>query len=69
VHSVTILADDGLTTEAMSKSLFVLGLAKGMALIESQPGLDAIVVDDMGALHFSSGLMAAPAQRSGAVQA
>ncbi|HEX5354904.1 MAG TPA: FAD:protein FMN transferase [Aquabacterium sp.] len=69
VHSVTILADDGLTTEAMSKSLFVLGLDKGMALIESQPGLDAIVVDDAGALHFSSGLMAAPAQRSGAVHA
>lgn len=69
VHSVTILADDGLTTEAMSKSLFVLGLDKGMALIESQAGLDAIVVDHLGELHFSSGLMAAPAQRSGAVPA
>lgn len=69
VHSVTILADDGLTTEALSKSLFVLGLSKGMALIESQPGVDAIVVDAQGNLHFSSGLMAAPSQRSGAVQA
>lgn len=69
VHSVTILADDGLTTEALSKSLFVLGLSKGMALIESQPGVDAIVVDAKGTLHFSSGLMAASAQRSGAVQA
>ncbi len=66
VHSVTILAEDGLTTEALSKALFVKGLGAGMALIESQPGVDAIVVDAQGQLHFSSGLMAAPAQRTGA---
>jgi thiamine biosynthesis lipoprotein len=69
VHSVTILADDGLTTEALSKSLFVLGLNKGMALIATQPGADAIVVDAAGVLHFSPGLMAAPVQRSGSAQA
>jgi thiamine biosynthesis lipoprotein len=66
VHSVTILAEDGLTTEALSKALFVKGLGPGMALIESQPAVDAIVVDAQGQLHFSSGLMAAPVQRSGA---
>ncbi len=63
LHSVTILADDGLTTEALSKALFVLGLGPGMALIEAQPGVDAVVVDAQGQLHFSSGLMAAPTQR------
>jgi len=63
---VTILAEDGLTTEALSKALFVKGLGPGMALIESQPAVDAIVVDAQGQLHFSSGLMAAPVQRSGA---
>ncbi|RZU02805.1 FAD:protein FMN transferase [Rivibacter subsaxonicus] len=57
VHSVTILADDGLTSEALSKSLFVLGLEQGMRLIESQPGVDAVVVDAQGALHYSSGLL------------
>ena len=56
IHSVTILAADGLTAEAMSKSLFVLGLERGMALIESQPGVDAIVVDARGQLHYSTGL-------------
>ena len=56
VHSVTILAADGLTAEAMSKSLFVLGVERGMALIESQPGVDAIVVDAHGRLHYSTGL-------------
>jgi FAD:protein FMN transferase len=56
VHSVTILAPDGLTSEALSKSVFVLGLDAGMRLIETQPGVDAIVVDPAGVLHFSSGL-------------
>lgn len=62
VRSVTILADDGLTTEGLSKSVFVLGLERGMQLVESLRGVDAIVVDAAGALHYSSGLLgAAPA--------
>jgi thiamine biosynthesis lipoprotein len=58
VHSVTVLAEDGLTTEALSKSVFVLGVEKGLRLIESQRGVDAVVVDATGALHYSSGLLA-----------
>ena len=58
IHSVTILAADGLTAEALSKTLFVLGLERGMALIESQPGVDAVVVDAHGQLHYSTGLQA-----------
>jgi thiamine biosynthesis lipoprotein len=56
VHSVTILGADGLTTEALSKSVFVMGLERGMRLIESQAGVDAVVVDAAGRLHYSSGL-------------
>lgn len=62
VHSVTILAADGLTTEGLSKSVFVLGLEKGMRLIESQAGVDAVVVDSAGVLHYSSGLLAGGSQ-------
>ena len=58
VHSVTVLAEDGLTTEALSKTVFVLGVERGLRLIESQPGVDAVVVDAAGALHYSSGLLA-----------
>ena len=57
VRSVTILAPDGLTSEALSKSVFVLGLDEGMRLIETQAGVDAVVVDAAGVLHFSSGLL------------
>ncbi len=58
VRSVTILAEDGLTTEAFSKIVFVLGLAKGMQLIEAHEGVDAVVVDTEGVLHYSTGLLA-----------
>ncbi len=56
VRSVTILADDGLTSEAWSKTVFVLGVEAGLALVERQRGIDAVVVDAQGRLHFSSGL-------------
>lgn len=57
IRSVTILAADGLTTEALSKTVFVQGLERGMRLVESLPGVDAVVVDAAGKLHFSSGLL------------
>ncbi|MGM9488672.1 FAD:protein FMN transferase [Ideonella sp. YS5] len=57
VRSVTIVADDGLTSEALSKTVFVLGRERGLALIESVPGTDAVVVDAEGQLHYSAGLL------------
>jgi thiamine biosynthesis lipoprotein len=56
IRSVTIIADDGLTTEALSKTVFVLGVEAGLALVESQPGVDAVIVDAQGRLHCSAGL-------------
>jgi thiamine biosynthesis lipoprotein len=58
VRSVTILAADGLTTEGLSKSVFVMGVEKGMRLVESQLDVDAVIVDAAGVLHYSSGLLA-----------
>jgi thiamine biosynthesis lipoprotein len=57
VRSVTVIAQDGLTTEAFSKSVFVMGVEKGLHFIESKPGVDAVVVDDMGVLHYTTGLL------------
>ncbi len=62
VHSATILAADGLTSEALSKAVFVLGAQRGLALVETLPGIDAVVVDAQGALRASSGLIPARAQ-------
>jgi thiamine biosynthesis lipoprotein len=58
VRSATVLAADGLTCEALSKTVFVLGVERGMELIESLQGVDAIVVDAAGELHYSSGMSA-----------
>jgi FAD:protein FMN transferase len=61
VHSATVLAPDGVTSEALSKAVFVLGVERGLALIEKTPGTDAVVVDAQGAMHASSGLLHAGA--------
>ncbi len=57
VRSVTILSADGLTCEALSKAVFVQGVQRGLALVDSLPGTDAVVVDAQGRLHASSGLL------------
>ncbi|MDQ6685437.1 MAG: FAD:protein FMN transferase [Pseudomonadota bacterium] len=64
LHSVTVLADDGLTSEAMSKAVFVLGIERGLRLVESLRGVDAVAIDAEGALHFSQGLSAPAANQS-----
>jgi thiamine biosynthesis lipoprotein len=56
VRSVTVIADDGLTTEAFSKTVFVLGVEQGLRFVEAHPGVDAVIVDAQGALHYSAGL-------------
>ncbi len=57
VRSVTIIADDGLTTEAFSKTVFVLGVEEGLRFVEAHSGIDAVIVDAQGALHYSAGLL------------
>jgi FAD:protein FMN transferase len=63
VRSVTVVAPDGLTSEALSKSVFVMGVDRGLRLVESLEGVDAVVVDAGGVLHYSSGFLAG--ERSG----
>jgi thiamine biosynthesis lipoprotein len=63
LHSVTIIGPDATTTDALSTSVFVLGLEEGMNLINHLPGIDAIVVDAQGRLHYSDELL--PAKKTG----
>ena len=57
VRSVSILGPDVTTTDALSTSVFVLGVAKGMTLIDALPGIEAIIVDQQGGLFYSRGLL------------
>ena len=53
--SATVTGPDAMTTDALSTSIFILGAVKGLALIESLEGIDAIIIDNNGKLHYSSG--------------
>lgn len=54
--SVTVTGADTTQTDALSTTLFVLGLKQGMALIEQIDGYDAIFITEERQMHFSSGL-------------
>lgn len=56
VRSVTIIGPDGITTEGLTKSVFVKGPQEGMRLIQSLKGVDAIIIDDDGRMLYSPGL-------------
>ena len=56
--SVTILGPQGIDTDALSTSVFVLGAERGLKLVHSLEGFDAIVIDRQGKVHFSAGLEA-----------
>lgn len=55
--SATVVGPDATTTDALSTTLFVLGPKQGMELVESLPGIDAVIIDAQGQMHYSSGLM------------
>jgi FAD:protein FMN transferase len=55
-RSVTILAKDATTSDALATGVFVLGPDRGMALIERLDGVEAIIVDAREKIHLSSGL-------------
>jgi thiamine biosynthesis lipoprotein len=57
VRSVSILAPRGIDSDALSTAVFVLGVERGMALVNRVEGVDAIVIDNRGAIFYSDGLM------------
>ncbi len=59
LRSVSILGSDSTTVDALSTTVFILGLNKGMKLISSLPNTEAIVIDNNGRMHYSNGLMPA----------
>lgn len=60
VRSVTVLGPRAIETDALSTSVFVLGAEKGLALIESLPKIEGVIVDADGNLLYSSGLRSSP---------
>jgi thiamine biosynthesis lipoprotein len=57
IQSVTVIGESALVTDGLSTAVFVLGVEKGLALIDRLPGIDAIIIDEYRRMHYSSGLM------------
>ncbi len=56
LRSVTIIGGDATTTDALSTTVFVMGLKRGLALIETLTDIDAVIIDNSGKMHYSKGL-------------
>ena len=54
--SVTILAPDTMTSDALSTAVFVMGPDKGLELIKKLNGVEAIIVDSTGKMRISPGI-------------
>jgi len=56
LQSVTILGPNATRTDALSTSVFVLGLKEGIALIDRLEDVEAVIIDNQGKMHTSKGL-------------
>lgn len=55
LRSATVVANDCITADALATALFVLGPQEGLAVIESIPDAECVIVDE-GEIYCSSGL-------------
>ena len=56
VRSVTIIGPTATRTDALTKSVFVLGVKEGLALIDTLPDVDAIAITPDKHIWYSKGL-------------
>ena len=54
--SATVVAKTAVLADALATAVFVLGVDRGMELVEGDPHLEAIIVDERLRAHVSSGL-------------
>lgn len=55
-RSVTVLAPTSFLADTLDTAVFVLGAERGMELIASVPGVEAVIVDAHNQVHVSPGL-------------
>ncbi|MCP4655490.1 MAG: FAD:protein FMN transferase [bacterium] len=53
--AVTVIASSAMDADALATGLFVMGPEEGLALVESLPGVEALVFGPELAVHLSSG--------------
>ena len=58
VRSVTIIGPTATRTDGLSKTIFVLGIERGMQVLDRVGDVDAIAIDKDGKIYYSKGLAA-----------
>jgi FAD:protein FMN transferase len=56
VISVSVIGPLGFDTDPLTKTIFIMGPEKGLALINRLPGFDAVVITETGKVLYSQGL-------------
>jgi len=56
VWSATVIGPDATTTDGLSTSVFVMGPNAGLALVDTMPGIEAVIIDAEGKMLYSKGL-------------
>ena len=56
VHSATVIGPDAVITDALSTSVFVMGVDRGLRLIATLPDYESIVIVAEGRIFYSDGL-------------
>jgi len=56
VHSATVFGPDAVITDALSTSVFVMGVDQGLRMIATLPDYESIVIDAEGRIFYSDGL-------------
>lgn len=54
-QSVSVIADDDMTADALATAIFVMGPEAGMELLRRYADIEALIVDDQGELHQTPG--------------
>jgi thiamine biosynthesis lipoprotein len=54
-QSVSVIADDDMTADALATAVFVMGTGRGMEFLKQYPDIEALIVDDRGVLHGTPG--------------
>lgn len=56
IISSTIVSDSSIDADALSTSLYVMGLEKGLSLIEKMENVEAVIITDDNKVYITAGL-------------
>jgi len=62
-RSVTVIADDCMTADALATALYVLGTEEGLSIIENLPEADCVIVEDDGEVCASDQMLLTEVRR------